>query len=205
MRATLAVVIAVVVFAGCAPITAVSGKLAIPEQGFEMQVPEGWYRVESIGRHQLTAAGVSFPALLMQRDDEGLLLTRDGLMLQAVRVERVRGDKGLQYTKRRVAAGMPVHDLAELELDNLRSNPEALNVEVLDNAPDTVAGRPGFRLAYTWKTRRGLRLKAVHYGVADGETLYRIVYQAAARYYFDKDAAAFEQVRQSFRLAGSKN
>lgn len=199
MRTAFAVV-AVVWVAGCAPITAVSGKLTVAEQGFEIEVPQGWYRVESIGRHQLAAAGLPFPALLIEPRADGLLLTRDGLLLQAIRVERVPGDKELPHTKRRIAIGMPVHDVAELEADNLRSHPEALNFELLENAPVTVAGRSGFRLAYAWKTRRGLRLKAVHYGFVEGNTLYRIVYQASARYYFDKDAPTFEQVRQGFRL-----
>ena len=71
-----------------------------------------------------------------------------------------------------------------------------------ENAPATVAGRPGFRLVYTWKTKEGLRLKRVHYGFMDGKWVYRLVYQAAARYYYEKDLATFERVRESFKLLG---
>ncbi len=45
---------------------------------------------------------------------------------------------------------------------------------------------------------------ANNYGFLDGKWVYRLIYQAAARYYFDKDLAAFERVRQSLKLlAGS--
>ena len=50
-----------------------------------------------------------------------------------------------------------------------------------------MAGEPGFRLVYAWKTKEGLRLKAVHYGLLDEQWLHRLIYQAAARYYFDRD------------------
>ncbi len=46
----------------------------------------------------------------------------------------------------------------------------------------------------------GPRLGRVHYGVLVRDWVYRVQYQAAARYYFDKDLATFERVRESFRV-----
>ena len=63
-----------------------------------------------------------------------------------------------------------------------------------------MAGLPGFKLVYSFRAVNGLRLKRVHYGVLVRDWVYRIQYQAAARYYFDKDLATFERVRESFRL-----
>lgn len=202
MRIRLALVVMLAV-AGCAPITAVSGKLALSEHELELQMPPGWYRIEAAGRHQLAAAGLPFAALLIDLDSDPVLLTRDGLELQAIRIERVPPDKELPHTKRKLARGMPAHDVAELELDNVRANPQALNFAVLETAPATVAGRSGFRLAYGWKTRKGLALRALHYGFVDGGALYRIVYQAPARHYFRRDLGTFEQIRETLRLAGA--
>ena len=57
---------------------------------------------------------------------------------------------------------------------------------------------------YSARLKSGLRLKTVHYGLLDGKWVYRLIYQAPARYYFEKDLATFEQVRESFKLlAGS--
>jgi len=61
-------------------------------------------------------------------------------------------------------------------------------------------GRQGFRLVYTWATKDGRRLKRIHYGFMEGKWVYRIIYQAAARHYFDRDLTTFEKLRESFRL-----
>ncbi len=204
MKRWMALVLPLLLAAACAPITAVSGKLALADHGLEVDVPAGWYRIEPIGRNHLVMAGFPFEALLLDKNTEAVLLTRDGLLLQAIRVERVPVDKDLPYSKRKLVVGMPVHDLAELEVDNLRSNHAAFNFELAENQPAPVAGRPGFRLVYRWKTKEGLPLQAIHYGVFDGKTLFRVVYQAAARHYFERDAPAFERVRESLRLTGPR-
>ena len=175
--------LAAVLMAGCATasFTAVSGKLALLDQGFEATLPEGWYRAAAVR--------------------EALLLTRDGPQLQFIYLQRVSLEKELSHTKRRLARGMPPRDAVELEAENLRANPGAIDFGLLEKVPVTVAGQPGFRLVYGWKTKEGLRLKAVHYGVVHGNGLYRLIYQAAARHYFDRDLDTFERVRESFRLS----
>ena len=192
--------LAAVVLAGCAPLTAVGGKLALSDQGFEVDLPQGWYRVERVGHVHLRTAGFPYEAFLMEKDTDALLITRDGLFLQSIRVERMSVEKDLTHTKRKFAPGMPAVDAAELELDNARSNPVAFNFELRENEPARVGGRPGFRLVYVWKTKDGLRLKRIHYGFLEGKWVYRLIYQAAERHYFDQDLQTFERVRESFRL-----
>lgn len=189
-------IFAAVLVAGCAPFTAVGGKLALDEFGFEVDLPQGWYR------HQFAreAAPPSEGAIRVEQGDKLLVITRDGLALQAIRVGRVSVDSELPYTKRKFTPGMPPHDVAELEVDNARSNRDIFNFELLENVPATVAGKSGFRLVYTWKTKEGLAVKRVHYGFQDGKWVYRLIYQAAARHYFDRDLQTFERVRESFRL-----
>jgi hypothetical protein len=194
------VVFVLLAIAGCAPITAVSGKVQLAPQGVELEMPAGWYRIEPIGQQHLLNAGVAFPALLIERTLDPVLLTRDGIQLQVIRVERVPLDKELMATKRKLARGMPAHDVAELELDNVRSNPEVLNFEHVETTPATIGARSGFRLVYGWKTKRGLPMRAVHYGVLDDAGLTRVVYQAAARHYFERDLATFEQIRRTLRF-----
>jgi len=178
--------LAAILMAGCATasFTAVSGKLALLDQGLDVSLPEGWYRAEAVR--------------------EALLLTRDGPQLQFIYLQRVSLDKELSHTKRKFARGMLPRDAVELEAENLRANQAAIDFGLLEKAPVIVAGQPGFRLVYTWKTKEGLRLKAVHYGVLHGNGLYRLIYQAAARHYFDRDLETFERVRESFRLLGDQ-
>jgi len=176
--------LAAVLMAGCATasFSPVSGKLALLDQGLEVNLPEGWYRAEAVR--------------------EALLLTRDGPQLQFIYLQRVSLDKELSHTKRKFARGMLPRDAVELEAENLRANPTTTDFELVEDTPVTVAGRPGFRLVYRWKTKEGLRLKAVHYGFLHGNALYRLIYQAAARYYFDRDLATFERMKESLKLLG---
>lgn len=164
----------------CAPYTAVSGQQSLSEQGLEVSAPPGWYRAN--------------------RAPDMYLITRDGQLLQYISLQRVAVADDLKFTKRKFDAAMPPSEVAEVELDEMRSNPAVLNLTVEENVPVTVDGRAGFRLVCAWNSKDGLRLKRVHYGFRDGKYVYRITYQAAARYYFDRDLPVFETVRQSLHV-----
>lgn len=169
--------------AACAPFALVGGTVNVPEYGFTATVPEGWHR--------------------FMRAEDMFLITRDGVLLQHIRIQRVAIDADLKFTKRKFDATMSPFEVAEVELDEQRSNPEIGDFAVEENIPAMVAGRPGFRVICSERTKEGLRLKWVHYGFVDGKWVYRLIYQAAARHYFEKDLATFEQVRESLKLLGA--
>lgn len=170
----------VLFLAGCAPYTAVGGKLAFPHQGFEVDLPQGWYQAREVG--------------------DALLVTKESLSLQFIRIERVSVEDQLPHSKKKFTARMPANDAADIEVQDLRASPDLFNFELLDNNPGSIGGKQGFKLVYTWKTKDGLRLNRVQNGLVDGKWVYRLIYQAAARYYFDHDLATFERVQESFRL-----
>lgn len=172
--------LAFIFIVGCSTFRAAGGKFTLSDHGFEVDLPQGWYETQS-------SMG-------------GLLLTKDGLPLQLIQIERVAIANELPHTKRKFAGGMSASEAAEVEVDDLRSTAEVFNFEVLENMPVTVAGRPGYRLLCAWKSRDGLRLKRLQYGLLDRKWVYRLIYQATARHYFDYDLATFEGVRASFRL-----
>jgi hypothetical protein len=165
---------------GCAPWVQVEGPYRMDSQGYEASLPVGWRRATTVS--------------------DSLLLTRDGVSLQYIRIERVAVGDELKHTKKKFAKRMSPQDVGEVELDEVRSDQAVRNFELVENVPFQVAGFPGFKLVYTLKTENGLRLKRVHYGVLVRDWVYRIQYQAAAKYYFDKDISTFERVRESFRL-----
>ncbi len=175
-----------ILIAGCAPFVLASGKQSLPEHEFEVMVPDGWYRA------------------MQGEGKELLVITRDGLLLQQIIIGRFAVDKELKFTKRRFNEKFPPHEVAEIELDNMRSNPEVNDLSVEENAPATICGHQGYKLVYTWALKGGYRLKRAHYGFLDDKWVYRIVFQAAARYYFDRDLPTFEHVRESFRLTGTR-
>jgi hypothetical protein len=158
----------------------VEGPFRMDSQGYEVSLPPGWRRGTAVS--------------------DSLLLTRDGINLQYIRIARVAVGDELTHTKKKFAKRMSVQEIAEVELEEVRSDQGMRNVELVENVPFRVAGFPGFKLVYTLKTEGGLRLKRFHYGVLVRDWVYRVQYQAPARYYFDKDLATFERVRESFRL-----
>ena len=117
------------------------------------------------------------------------------------KVQRREIGAELKHTKKTFAKDMLPQEVAEIELDNVRANPNVTNFELLENVPAEIDGRPGFKLVYTYRTRDGLPLKRAHYGLVLGEWVYRIQYQAPVQYYFDRDFDVFERVRASLRFS----
>jgi hypothetical protein len=75
--------------------------------------------------------------------------------------------------------------------------------EVKESKSAKVAGNPGFRVVYSYKTAEGLKMQGVLYGLINGEWFYLIRYAAPKRHYFDRDLKAFERVVASAHLIKS--
>jgi len=150
-----------------------------PSENFAVELPQGWMRLNA---------------------NEDLLITRDGILLQHVTVERAAVDRPLKSTKKTLARGMQPQAVAEVIIDNFMSSERMLDVKVQENRPVQVAQHRGFRLVYTHRDKNGLRFKSVLHGFLAGDVFYGIRYTAAERYYFAKDLPTFEHVLASFRL-----
>jgi hypothetical protein len=146
---------------------------------FVVDLPKGWMRLNS---------------------EHDLLITRDGLLLQHVLIERGRVDRPLKHTKKVLTREMQPQALAEVILDNITSSERTLDVKVKENRPVQVGGHRGFKLVYGHRNKNGLRFKSVLLGFLAGDDFYLLRYTAAERYYFTKDLATFEQLVTSFKL-----
>ena len=156
-----------------------AGLYKSPSENFAVELPQGWMRLNA---------------------NEDLLITRDGILLQHVTVERAAVDRPLKSTKKTLARGMQPQAVAEVIIDNFMSSERMLDVKVQENRPVQVAQHRGFRLVYTHRDKNGLRFKSVLHGFLAGDVFYGIRYTAAERYYFAKDLPTFEHVLASFRL-----
>ncbi|MEW5746310.1 MAG: hypothetical protein AB1805_12835 [Nitrospirota bacterium] len=173
------ILLCLVFLTGCAPWLQVGGLYESGEHNFSVELPEGWMRLNT---------------------SEHLLITRDGVLLQNIIVEKIGNDKKLEHTKKKFAKGMLPQESAEVALDNISSNQDVVNLAVTENVPAKIGGYPGFKAVFTYKTKDGLKKKSVYYGFMLGEWFYGIRYTAAQRYYFDKDIATFEKVLASFKV-----
>jgi len=183
-RATITLLLATLFVAtGCvtAPWVPTDGAYTSPVDRYAIDLPQGWMR-------------------WTQGEDGRLVVTRDGVLLQVIMIERFRVGEPLKHTKKQLARGMMPQEAAEVVLDNFSSNKDISGLEVKDNRPITISGKPGFWTVFTYKTKDELKLKVVYCGVLDGEWFYGIRYSAAQRHYFDKDLKTFETVLRSFKL-----
>lgn len=165
---------------GCAIWTSVGGKLESSSEGYDVDLPEGWRR--------------------FMPDRDGVTITRDGMELQYLRIARIPFDKDPPQTKRKFAKGMLPQEVAEVVIDDFRSNRAIGNYEVLENTPSSVGGFPGFKLVYTYQTANNLRKKGIYYGALVDQWYYFVFYQAPARHYFDRDLPTLEKLRLSFKI-----
>jgi hypothetical protein len=160
---------------------AADGAYTPPSSQYTLQLPQGWKRREG---------------------QDWLLTSREGPFLQwlAVRVIEVGKPIG-KNTKKMLARGMLPQEAAEVIQDAIASSPGMQGMQLLENAPAELDGRPGFKLVFGYKDEDGLKMKAVVYGVLAGDSLYQLTYRAPERYYFERDLATVEQVRATFRIA----
>jgi len=171
--------IAFLFLTGCAPWMQAGGLYTLESQNFSVELPKGWMRLNT---------------------KKYLLVTRDGILLQNILIKRIRIDKPLKHTKKRLNKKMLPQEAAEVIIDDIASTPTVLNFKLIENVPARISGISGFKLVYTYKNRDGLRLKSILYGFIAGEWFYSISYTAPSRYYFDKDLETFKKVFESFRL-----
>lgn len=132
---------------------------------------------------------------------EGILLqlSRDGFALQTMQLTKRPLDADFKHTKKKLAAGMPPQEAAEVVVDNLRADPDKVDFHLLENAPSTLVGVPGFKLVYSYRGKSGLLRQSALYGCLDKGMLVTISLDAPKRYYFQKDLPALEKVKESLR------
>jgi len=162
---------------GCAPWVRVGGVYQDREKNFSVDLPQGWMRSNT---------------------DKSLLITRDGVLLQAIVIERLKATDELPHTKKKLEPSMLPQEAAEVIADNISSDRSITDFTLLENTPTSIANRPGFKLLYQYKNKDGLRLKGICCGFLSGDWFYALRYTAPARYYFDKDVGTFDKVLRSF-------
>ena len=169
------------ILCGCvATWVAVGGNYKSGSENYTVDLPEGW--------RQYTPA------------KDKLLITKDGFTLQRIQIIRAKIDTELTHTKKKFEKGMLPQEAAEVIIDNLRSNPNILNQNIIENTPAQVGGHPGFKIVYTYQNKSGLNKKGVFYGLLTSDWWYEMIYEAPERHYFPQDLPTFEKIIETFRL-----
>jgi hypothetical protein len=172
----------------------------------EVELPAGWNKHEILW--DISPGSRDILAQLNDRRDltgDKIRITRDGLLLQYIAIGRVEITKEFPHTRKKLSAGMLPQEVAGIIADNLLSNPNITRQKITANVPALVGDQPGFKLAYSFETNKGLPVKGNYYGALVGEWHYYLIYEAPAQYYFEKDYPVFEKLEESFRIRQSES
>ena len=151
----------------------------LPDAGFSVQIPDGWWKPEYTNKY---------------------LITKDGAFQQYILIQQRPLDKPFRNTKKKIRSGMLPQEAAGIIVDELASDRYLMNFRLIENAPVTVDGHPGFKILFTYKDKKGSEFKTLYCGFINGNSFNNLRYCAELRHNFDKDLADFEQIISSFQL-----
>jgi hypothetical protein len=183
MRRLLGLLAVTALLGGCATYELTgSGRTAMPDQGYSVELPQNWVRLSS--------------------DSRRVVVTRDGFGLQRIMITRTEAKEAFPKIKKAASDKLLASELAELQIAELKASGSHLaNLTVLENLPAKVGGRIGFRLRIRFLNDDGLAFDQVWCGVFDKGHYYLVSYHAPELYYFDKYLPDFDRTLASFKLS----
>ncbi len=182
MKKRIALLIGLLIIIGCASAAKERSLNNLPNAGFSVDIPNGWWKPEYTSKY---------------------LITKDGPFQQYVLIQRRPLDKNFRNTQKKIRSGMLPQEAADILIDELASDRHIMNFKVLNNRPAMIDGHAGFKMLFTHKDKKGTRFKTLYYGFINGNFFYNLRYCAARRHYFKKDLADFKQIVNSFKLVNS--
>ncbi len=133
--------------------------------------------------------------------DRDLVMTRDGFLLETIRVTRSAYGSKLDHTDRTVSKGMDEQEAAQILIDAYSADQSRHNLTVVENRPITLDDRPAFRLEITFKTPEGLTVRET-ICVALADDSYVVArFTAPDRHYHELHKSAFEEVLRTVEIA----
>lgn len=159
-----------------------------------------WTRLES---GALTHAGITIQTsanwIHLAAKKDGILITRDGALVQNITAEYLEGEKIFPKTKQVFSKDVTPQDLAQRVVAELRQTPAFSGLEIKQIEPAVLAGRPGFRATTEWRNDRGAAYQRVIVGAEQGGGLLLVQYQALKRFFFARDLGEFDRVVASVK------
>ena len=164
-----------IIVAGCAH---GNGNASAPAT-FSVTIPAGWRKLDT---------------------DKFFIITKDGAFLQYALIQERPIDKAFRHTKKKLKPAMLPQEAAGVIIDEISSDKNLVNFELMENTPASIQGHEGFKILFTYKDLDGSAFKTLYYGFIKGEIFYNLRYTAAKRHYFDKDLKTFKIFMDSFRI-----
>jgi hypothetical protein len=166
-----------VILTACA--TAGSGNA--PEN-FVVQVPDQWKK--------LNVADCS-------------MWSKEGPFEQYIFIQQRPVSKEFPHAKKTLSLGMTPKEVSDLLLLEIASDPDVLDLRVLERGPAKINGYKGFKAIFTYRVKDGYNFKTVLYGFLQGDWFYGIRYNADVKKFCDEDVRTFEKMVKTFVIKGA--
>lgn len=172
------IVITLMMLMGCGGWSYVkSAKSEVVNKKYSFQLPQGWMKLKA---------------------KNTVVLTRDSTALQSIKVSYFTKKEAFETIKKEFPTDALPFELAELYLAEYKAANEALNIELVENMPVTIAEKDGFRLHLKTQSGSGVAYQIVITGFAAKDGLYTLAYQAPTIRYFDLDVNNYDTLVKTF-------
>jgi hypothetical protein len=146
---------------------------------FTIDIPAGWRKIDN---------------------NRYLFLTKENPFLQYVMVQNRPIGRMFRHTKKKLQQQMLPEEAAQVIIDEIASDENILNFNVLVNRPAEIQGNGGFRILFTYNDKEGSRYKTLYYGFIKEDTFFNLRYTAAEQKYFQQDVGTFNRILNSFHV-----
>ena len=150
-----------------------------PNFTFSVTIPEGWRKLNT---------------------DKFLIITKDVAYNQYALIQERPLDRPFKHTNKFLRSHMLPQEAAGIIVDEISSDINLSNFQLIANDPASIAGHRGFKILFTYKDQFGMEFKTLYYGFIKGELFYNLRYTAKKADYFVKELATFQKFMGSFRL-----
>jgi len=142
-------------------------------------VPEGWSR---------------------WRSDSDITLTKDGMLLQMVRINRTAYGAPYENSGLTIQPGMSPLDASQIIVEDMQANQELRKLDMIDNRPATVADHLGLRIECTYKNEDNLKVREIIYVGLTPDSYVVARCRAPDRHYMEMISGDFERIVDSIEL-----
>lgn len=153
--------------------------------GYSIQYPAGWRWIK------------------LPFGDE-TIATRDGPAIHGISVDYRKHRKAFRALNQDSTPDMMPQELAQKIIAEATQARSLQNVQILSDEPAMVAGRPGFRVLFSYRTAvdaGSLRYKEFVVGTNSPQGIFIVSYRAPVLRYFDRDVESFEKSLATFAIA----
>ena len=175
----LMAVIILLVTAACASSHQAGGSPEASSYNFTIKYPDEWKRLNT---------------------ERYFIITKSGPFSQYILAQQRPVSKPFQHSNKTLEKEMPPLDVAEAIIEEIQKDESVSDLTVADVRAAMVGNHDGFKMVFTYKTKKGYKFRTIYYGFLAGEWLYNLRYNAAEDYFQDKDIETFHEVLQSFKI-----